>query len=189
VRFAEVVVLMIDAAAPFEKQDLHIADLVEQEGRAIVIALNKWDAVEDKQKLLSYLREEVGYLLPQLKGVTLVPISGERGEGVDRLMDAVVKAYTAWNSRMGTSKLNRWLEAMVEKHPPPAPGGRRIKIRYMTQARNRPPTFVLFCSNADDLPESYSRYLVNGLREDFGLQGTPIRMNFRQGRNPFADKR
>lgn len=186
VRFAEVVVLMIDAASPFDKQDLQIADLIEREGRALVIALNKWDAVEDKQKLITYLREEVRFLLPQLAGLTLVPISGERGQGIDKLMEAVVDVYSRWNSRISTSKLNRWLEAMLERHPPPAPGGRRLKIRYMTQARNRPPTFVAFCQRADEVPESYIRYLIHGLREDFNLGGIPLRINMRSGRNPFA---
>jgi GTP-binding protein len=185
VRFAEVVVLMIDAASPFDKQDLQIADLIEQEGRGLVIALNKWDAVEDKQKLLKYLEEEVGYLLPQIKGVALVPLSGERGQGVDKLMKAVFDMYAKWNSRIRTQKLNRWLAAMLERHPPPAPGGRRLKIRYMTQARNRPPTFIGFCQRADDVPESYIRYLVKGLRDDFDLGGVPIRFNMRAGRNPF----
>lgn len=185
VRFAEVIVLMIDAASPFDKQDLQIADLIEREGRALVIALNKWDAVEEKQKLLRHLEEEVSFLLPQIKGVALVPISGERGQGVDKLMKAVVETYNRWNSRIATSKLNRWLEDMLERHPPPAPAGRRLKIRYMTQARNRPPTFVTFCSRADDVPESYIRYLVNGLRESFDLKGVPLRINMRAGRNPF----
>ena len=186
VRFAEVVVLMIDAASPFDKQDLQIASLIEREGRALVIALNKWDAVEEKQKLITYLREEVRFLLPQLAGVPLIPISGERGQGFDKLMAAVVDVYERWNSRITTSKLNRWLEAMLERHPPPAPGGRRLKIRYITQARNRPPTFVAFCQRADEVPESYIRYLVHGLREHFNLAGIPLRINMRAGRNPFA---
>ena len=186
VRFAEVVVLMIDAASPFDKQDLQIASLIEREGRALVIALNKWDAVEDKQKLINYLREEVRFLLPQIAGVPLITISGERGQGIDKLMAAVVDVYERWNSRISTSKLNRWLESMLERHPPPAPGGRRLKIRYITQARNRPPTFVAFCQRADEVPESYIRYLVHGLREHFNLDGIPLRINMRAGRNPFA---
>jgi GTP-binding protein len=186
VRFAEVVVVLIDALAPFETQDLRIADLAEREGRAVVVAVNKWDLVEDKQARLKMLREEFDRLLPQLKGAPLVTVSALTGRGLDRLREAILSIYEIWNMRISTSKLNNWLLAEVERHPPPAPSGRRIKLRYMTQVKARPPSFVAFCSRPDELPESYTRFLVNGLRRDFGLQGTPIRMDYRKGENPFV---
>jgi GTP-binding protein len=188
VQFAEVVVLVIDVAAPFEKQDLQIADLVEQEGRAIVIALDKWDAVEDRQKTRADLIEKAKRLLPQIAGVELVPVSGVTGEGLDKLMQAVVKAHATWNRRTTTAKLNRWLGEMVERHPPPAVSGRRLKLRYLTQTKTRPPTFVVFCSRPDVLPDAYKRYLVNALRTDFDLPGTPIRLILRKGDNPFEGR-
>jgi GTP-binding protein len=186
VRFAEVVVVLIDALAPFETQDLRIADLAEREGRAVVVAVNKWDLVEDKQARLKMLREEFDRLLPQLKGAPLVTVSALTGRGLDRLREAILSIYEIWNMRISTSKLNNWLLAEVERHPPPAPSGRRIKLRYMTQVKARPPSFVAFCSRPDELPESYTRFLVNGLRRDFGLQGTPIRLDYRKGDNPFV---
>jgi GTPase len=186
IQFAEVVILVLDVATPFEKQDLQIADLVEQEGRAIVIALDKWDTVADRQKTRTDLIAETKRLLPQIAGVELVPVSGLTAEGLEKLMAAVVKAHGIWNRRSSTAKLNRWLGEMVERHPPPAVAGRRLKLRYLTQTKSRPPTFVLFCSKPEALPEAYKRYLVNALRTDFGLAGTPIRLLLRKGDNPFA---
>ncbi|MFL5058048.1 MAG: ribosome biogenesis GTPase Der [Microvirga sp.] len=185
VRFAEVVVVLLDATIPFEKQDLSIVDLIEQEGRAIVIGLNKWDLVADKPGLLKELREKATRLLPQVRGAPLVPISGLAGEGLDRLMQAVVAAYEVWNRRIATARLNQWLEGALAANPPPAVSGRRIKIRYMTQAKARPPTFAIFGNQLDALPKSYTRYLVNGLREAFDLPGVPIRVSLRTGKNPF----
>jgi len=186
IRFGEVVVLLLDAEQPFEKQDLQIAALIAQEGRALVIAINKWDLVREREKRLNELREACGRLLPQVKGVALVTVSGLSGKGLDKLMGAVLEADAIWNRRIPTHALNQWLGATVAAHPPPAPSGRRIKLRYMTQANARPPTFVVFCSLPKALPESYSRYLVNGLRESFDLPGVPIRLNLRKGKNPYA---
>jgi GTP-binding protein len=188
VRYAEVVVLLIDADIPFEKQDLQIADLVSREGRALVIAVNKWDLVKNKAELQASIREQAVRLLPQLRGVQLIPISAKSGKGVQKLMPAVMKAYETWNRRVSTGQLNRWLEDTVQRHPPPAPGGRRLKLRYVTQVRSRPPTFACFCQRADDMPASYVRYLVNSLREDFSIWGSPIRFSLRKGKNPYADK-
>lgn len=186
IRFAEVVVLTLDAEQPFEKQDLQIADLIEQEGRALVIAVNKWDLVRERDKRLAELREKCQRLLPQIKGVALVPVSAMTGHGLDKLMRAVLAADDLWNRRLPTHALNQWLQATVDAHPPPAVSGRRIKLRYMTQANARPPTFVLFCSRPKALPDSYSRYLVNALRESFDMPGVPIRLNLRKGANPYA---
>jgi len=186
IRFAEVVVLLLDVEQPFEKQDLQIADLIEQEGRALVIAVNKWDLVREREKRLNELRETCQLLLPQIKGVPLVPVSALGGKGLDKLMSAVLAADELWNRRLPTHALNQWLQAAVEAHPPPAVSGRRIKLRYITQANARPPTFALFCSRPKALPDSYSRYLVNSLRESFDMPGVPIRLNVRKGANPFA---
>lgn len=188
VRFAEVVVVLMDATMPFEKQDLHIADLVAREGRGLIIALNKWDLVEDKQATLHEMRLKLGELLPQIRGVPMVTLSALTGRAVERLVPAILWVEQQWCGRVGTSALNRWLEDAVSRHPPPAPSGRRIKIRYMTQVRTRPPTFVSFVSKPDDLPDSYKRYLVNSIRERFNLDGVPIRLFFRGGRNPYAPK-
>lgn len=185
-KFAEVVVVLIDARAPLETQDLRIADLAEREGRAIVIGVNKWDLIEDKPKTLSDLKEALTRLLPQMRGVPMVTMSALDGRGVMRLRDAIMDAHRVWNIRISTARLNRWLADAVSRHPPPAPGGRRIRLRYMTQAKARPPTFIVFTSRPEDLPEAYSRYLVNGLREEFGLNGTPIRLLWRKGDNPYA---
>ncbi len=191
VRFAEVVVVLLDAAIPFETQDLRIADFAETEGRAVVVAVNKWDLEEDKGRKLAELRERFETLLPQLKGAPLVTVSARTGKGLDRLHDAVVKAHAVWNIRVTTARLNQWLAAMTAAHPPPAPGGRRIRLRYATQVKTRPPAFVVMTTHADQIPESYGRYLVNGLRDTFGMEGTPIRLSFRdQGaKNPFKDKK
>ena len=188
IQFAEVVVVTLDVTMPFEKQDLQIADLVQREGRAIVIALNKWDLVEDPQEKLAELREMATRLLPQMRNVPLVPISGLTGKNLDRLMQAVLDIYELWNIRISTSRLNRWLSNVTTHHPPPGVSGRRIKIRYVTQIKTRPPTFVVFCSRPDDLPDSYTRYLLNDLRETFKLPAVPVRMLMRKGDNPYAAK-
>jgi GTP-binding protein len=185
IQFAEIVVVLLDATMPFEKQDLQIADLVSREGRALVIALNKWDLVEDRAGALKRHREAADHLLPQVRGMPLVAVSGQTGEGIDRLMQAVLQAYETWNKRVPTSRINRWLEGVLQSHPPPAVRGTRIKLRYMTQTKARPPSFVLFGTRTSALPESYVRYLVNGLRDAFELPGTPIRLAFREPKNPF----
>jgi len=191
VKFAEVVIVLIDAEIPFEQQDLRIADLAEREGRAVVLAVNKWDVEPDKQKKLKDLRETFERLLPQLRGAPLVTVSAKTGRGLNRLQEAVMKAHEVWNRRVTTSQLNRWLIDMVEAHPPPAPAGRRIKLRYMTQAKTRPPGFVVMCSMPEKLPESYSRYLVNGLRDCFDMPGTPIRLWMRSQAesNPYKNRK
>jgi GTP-binding protein len=189
IRFAEVVVLLVDAERPFEHQDLTIGDLVTQEGRALVIAVNKWDLVEDKQQMLKQLRETLAQRLSQVPGVALVPISSLSGRGLDRLATAVLEAYDAWNRRIPTAALNRWLEEALSRHAAPAVSGRRVKIRYMTQASARPPTFVAFCSRPEELPKSYIRYLSNSLREAFDLPGVPLRLNLRKGENPYASRK
>ncbi|WP_072375269.1 ribosome biogenesis GTPase Der [Hyphomicrobium sp. NDB2Meth4] len=186
IRFAEVVVLLIDAERPFEHQDLTIGDLVTEEGRALVIAVNKWDLVEDKQRALKDLRETLAERLAQVSGVALVPISALSGRGIDRLSKAVLEAYDIWNRRVPTPDLNRWLQEALARHAPPAAAGRRIKIRYITQPSTRPPTFVAFCSRPEELPKSYLRYLTNSLREAFKLPGVPLRLNLRKGDNPYA---
>ncbi|WP_159726624.1 ribosome biogenesis GTPase Der [Methylosinus sp. Ce-a6] len=185
VRFSEVVVLLLDSAVPFEKQDLTIADLAAREGRAVVIALGKWDLIENPGTLLAKLREEAERLLPQIKGAPVVPVSGATGYGLDNLMRAIVEAHEVWNRRISTARLNRWLESAIDETPPPAVSGRRIKIRYMTQAKARPPHFILFGNQLDELPTSYLRFLVNGLRRAFDLPGSPIRISTRSGENPF----
>ncbi len=191
VKFAEVVVVLLDAAIPFEQQDLRIADLAEREGRAVVLAINKWDVEEDKQAKLRDLKESFERLLPQLKGAPLITVSAKTGRGMDRLHDAIMRAYDVWNRRVTTAQLNRWLTGMLEAHPPPAPQGKRIKLRYMTQAKTRPPGFVVMCSHPDKVPESYNRYLVNGLRLDFDMPGTPIRiwMRGQNDANPYKGRK
>jgi GTP-binding protein len=188
IRFAEVVVLLIDAEKPFEEQDLRIADLVEREGRALVLALNKSDLLA-RRPSAAKLREQADHWLPQVQGVPIVAVSGLTGEGLDRLMKAVVDNHGVWNRRIATNALNRWLGEATASHPPPAVSGRRLKLNYMTQPKTRPPTFVLFCTRADAVPDAYRRYLVNGLRAAFDLPGTPIRLILREKENPFADKR
>jgi len=190
IRFADAVVVLIDASIDIERQDLTLADLAAQEGRAVVLALSKWDLVEDKPKRLKQVKDDIADILPEIRGVTIVPLSALHEKGLDRLMEAVFAAVEKWNSRISTGQLNRWLETMLERNPPPAPSGRRIKIRYATQVRSRPPTFSLFGNQLDHLPETYVRYLMNGLRETFELWGTPLRFNRRGSRNPFdKDKR
>ena len=188
VRFAEVVVLLLDATIPFEKQDLTLADLVEREGRALVIGLNKWDLIDDKSVKAQELRAEADRLLPQLRGVRVMPVSGLTGAHVDKLLEAVIATHEVWNKRISTGRLNRWLTPVIDATPPPAVAGRRVKIRYMTQPKARPPFFVLFGNQLDSLPESYKRFLTNGLRETFGLFGVPIRISARSTKNPYEDR-
>jgi len=189
IRFAEVVILMIDAERPFEHQDLTIGDLVAEEGRALVLAVNKWDLIEDKQALLRDLRETAAEKLAQVPGVPLVTISALAERGLDKLLNAVLQVYEAWNRRVPTPDLNRWLREATERHAPPASKGRRIKIRYMAQVSTRPPTFVAFASQPKGLPKAYVRYLTKGIRETFDLPGVPIRFVLRKGENPYADRR
>jgi GTPase len=189
VRFAEVVVLMIDAQHRFEDQDLRIADLIEREGRALVIAVNKWDLMDGKGGQIATLRADADHWLPQVAGVPVVAVSGLMGEGIDRLMTAIEQAYAVWNKRVPTAALNRWGEQATSANPPPAVSGRRLKLNYITQTKARPPSFVLFCSRADAVPDSYLRYLVNSMRAAFELPGTPVRITLREKQNPFAHKR
>jgi GTP-binding protein len=188
IRFAEVVIIVFDATIPFEKQDLHIADLIIREGRAPVLAFNKWDLIENRQELLAELREKTERLLPQVRGLQAVTVSGETGRGIDKLMEAVEKTHRVWNRRIPTGRLNRWLERVLAHHPPPAVAGRRLKIKYITQVKTRPPGFVLSGTRPDAMPQSYIRYLVNGLRETFEMPGVPIRMALRAPDNPYAGK-
>jgi GTPase len=189
VRFAEVVILLLDAQRPFEEQDLRIADLIEREGRAIVVGVNKWDIADPRPGALRNLRSEVDHWLPQVKGVPVVAVSALTGEGLDRLMQAVIDIHAVWNRRVETSALNRWLAEAVASHPPPAVSGRRIRLNYITQPKSRPPTFVLFMSRSDAMPDAYRRYLVNSLRQGFNLPGTPIRLTLREKSNPYAKRK
>jgi GTP-binding protein len=188
IRFAEVVVLLMDADAQFEEQDLRIADLVEREGRALVIGLSKWDRVEQPDSAAK-LRREADHWLPQVKGVPIVPVSGLTGAGLDKLMRAVIDIHGVWNKRVSTNPLNRWLDDMLSAHPPPAVAGRRLKFNYITQPKARPPSFVLFCTRADAVPDAYLRYLVNGLRDAFDMPGVPIRLTLREKKNPYAGRK
>jgi GTP-binding protein len=187
ITFAEVVLLVMDATHPFEIQDLQIADLVEREGRALVFVLAKWDLIEDPQARLKEFIEEAERHLPQLRGTPVVALSAETGRGLERLMPAVLKVHRDWSSKIKTRDLNDWLALAIQRHPPPAVNGRRIKPKYMAQTKARPPTFVLFATRADQLPESYRRYLINSLRESFDLPGVPIRVGIRQNSNPYSD--
>ncbi len=187
-KFAEVVVLLVDAAAPLEKQDLTLADLIAREGRALVIAVSKWDLVKDRAARLKELREEAARLLPQLKGTAIVPVSGATGEGIAAMMGAVFAVHETWNKRISTGRLNRWLATALEANPPPAVSGRRIKIRYITQQRARPPYFIVFGNQLASLPESYKRFLINGIRETFDLKGVPLRLSTRTNENPYEGK-
>ncbi len=187
IQFAEVVVLMIDAEAPFEKQDLQIADLVMREGRALVIAANKWDLIEDKDEAARSLREKTARLLPQAPGAPIVFFSALTGRNIDRLMPAVTSVYVDWNARVKTPDLNTWLRDALERHPPPAVSGQRIKLRYIAQTKTRPPTFVAQCTRADDVPASYRRYLVNGIREAFDIPAVPIRLILKKPDNPYVN--
>jgi len=188
VRFADCVILVMDANEALEKQDLTIADLIASEGRALVFAVNKWDLVKDRNAAFKDLRERVDRHLPQVAGAPIVGISALTGEGMERLMPTVFEAERVWNMRVSTHAVNRFLEGALEQHPPPAVHGRRVRIRYMTQAKARPPTFVLFGNQLKELPDSYLRYLVHGMRKAFNMPGTPIRLNLRSSKNPYADK-
>ncbi len=185
IRFAEIVIIVLDALQPLERQDLTIARLVADEGRAAVLAVTKWDAVAEKIAALRAMRERLPISLPQLHGIALVPVSGLTGFGLEAMMEAVVAADAIWNRRIATGELNRWLAAAVERHPPPLVAGRRLRLRYVTQVNIRPPTFALFASRPEELPDSYRRFLVNSLRETFDLPGVPIRLMLRRGKNPY----
>ncbi|HVT52403.1 MAG TPA: ribosome biogenesis GTPase Der [Dongiaceae bacterium] len=187
-QYAHVAVLVLDANDMLEKQDLTIARHIVDEGRALVIAANKWDAVEDKNAALKKLKDRIDYSLPQVKGVPVITLSAMTGKNLDKLMAAVLKIYELWNKRIGTARLNRWLEGTTQAHPPPLVAGRRIKLRYMTQIKTRPPTFALFAQKGDELPDAYHRYLMNGIRETFGLEGVPLRLYLRRSENPFDRK-
>ena len=191
IKFAEVVVVLLDAAIPFEQQDLRIAGLAEREGRSVVVAVNKWDVEKNKQEKLRNMREAFHRLLPELRGAPLVTVSAKNGRGMERLNSEIMRAHQIWNKRIATSPLNIWLSEMIAAHPPPAPNGKRIKLRYITQAKSRPPGFVVMCSNPSKLPTSYGRYLVNGLRVAFDLPGTPIRLTMRSqaDKNPFKSRK
>ena len=187
VDFAEVVVLLLDATLGLEAQDLRIADMVLAEGRSLIVAINKWDSAEDASRLFNGIKLALDEGLAQVKGVPLLTVSALTGKGLDVLMQVAFETRERWSRRVPTSALNRWFESALERNPPPAPGGRRIKMRYITQARNRPPTFIVFGTRLDDLPESYNRYLVNSLRDDLDLKGIPIRINMRSRKNPFDE--
>jgi GTP-binding protein len=189
IRFAEVVVLLMDSERAFEEQDLRIADLCEREGRALVIGISKWDLKERKPGSVGKMQDEADERLPQVKGVPVIGVSGLTGDGIDRLMEAVVDIHEVWNKRVTTNELNKWLEEVLSAHPPPAVSGRRIRLNYITQAKARPPSFVLFCTRAEAVPAAYKRYLVNALRENFDMPGTPIRLTLREKDNPFAGKK
>ncbi len=188
VRFAHVVVLLVDADAPMEKQDLTIARMVVDEGRALVLAVNKWDACRDREATMKALRDRLERSLPQIRGLSVVAVSALQGQNLKRLLDTVLASYDIWNRRISTADLNRWLNSVTAAHPPPAPQGRRIRLKYITQAKSRPPTFAIFCTKPEGLPGAYLRYLENALREDFELPGTPLRLQLRKGKNPYADK-
>ncbi len=189
VQYAEIVVIIFDATIPFEKQDLHIVDLVAREGRAPVLAFNKWDLIKDKQAVLKELHEKTERLLPQLRGLRTVTLSGQTGKGLDRLMEAVIDTDRIWNKRVSTSRLNRWLDEVQAYHPPPAVAGRRIRFKYITQAKIRPPTFVAQCTRPEGLPASYERYLLNELRATFELPGVPLRLHLRKPENPYGNRK
>jgi GTP-binding protein len=189
IRFAEVVVLLMDVEHPFEEQDQRIADLVEREGRALVVGISKWDLSRQGPGGIGMLREQADGRLSQVKGVPVIGVSGLTGDGLDRLMEAVIDIHEVWNKRVPTAELNRWLADVISSHPPPAVSGRRIRLNYMTQPKARPPSFVLFCNRADAVPATYRRYLVNELRAAFDLPGTPIRLTLREKENPFAGRK
>ncbi len=188
IKFAQVVVLVLDSQDMMEKQDLTIARRVVDEGRVLVISVNKWDLVKDGKKALRKLTDRLQTSLPQVRGIPIVTFSAKTGRGTNRLLPTVMDVYHLWNKRVSTAALNRWLDDITAHHPPPLSSGKRIRLRYMTQAKTRPPTFVVFASRPDGLPESYSRYLVNALREDFDMPGIPLRLHTKKGKNPYADR-
>jgi GTP-binding protein len=185
VDFAEVVVLLLDATRGLEHQDLKIASLVLEEGRALIVAINKWDVAEDASSLFNGIRAALDDGLSQVKGLPLIAVSARTGKGLDQLLKAAFELRDQWSRRVPTALLNRWFDEALEKNPPPAPGGKRIKLRYITQAKTRPPGFVLFGTRLDELPASYQRYLVNGMRRDLGFEGVPVRLTLRSPKNPF----
>ncbi|MEM7215595.1 MAG: ribosome biogenesis GTPase Der [Pseudomonadota bacterium] len=189
IKFAEVVIIVLDVTKPFEKQDLQIADLIIREGRAPVIALNKWDLIDDRQEVLKELLLQAQEHISQVKGLKVVPISGATGENIDKLMETVLAVHKVWNKRVPTAPLNRWLEDVQYHHPPPAVSGRRVKLKYATQVKSRPPTFAIVCSRPEALPDSYTRYLTNSIRREFDLDATPIRIHMRKGDNPYAGRK
>ncbi len=186
--FAEVVVLLLDATRGLEAQDLRIADQVLQEGRALVIALNKWDIAENQSSLFNGVKAALDEGLAQVRGLPVMTVSAETGKGIDQLLQVAFDTREAWSRRVSTGQLNRWFEGAVEKNPPPAPGGKRIKLRYLTQAKTRPPGFILFGTRVDQLPMSYQRYLINGIRRELGFGAVPVRLTLRAPKNPFGDK-
>jgi len=189
IRFAQVVCLVLDSSLMLEKQDLTIAKETIDEGRALIIVCNKWDAVKDRKEQLQKLADRMETSMPQVRGIPIVTLSAKTGRGTDKLFPAIFQLYENWNIRVPTGKLNRWLEQMTEAHPPPLAQGRRLRLRYMTQAKTRPPTFVIFANKPGDLPGSYLRYIANGIREDFGIDGVPIRVMMRKGENPYEGKK
>jgi GTP-binding protein len=189
IQYAEVVIVLIDATTPLERQDLSIVSAIAEEGRALVLALNKWDLVKDKDKQMKEVQRILDSQLTQVRGIPCIPVSAIHGKNLNGLMEAVFQVYEAWNKRLPTAKLNQWLQHMVECHPTPAVSGRRIRLKYITQIKTRPPTFALFASQAGELPTSYIRYLINQMRQDFDLPGVPLRISMRQGKNPYADKK
>ena len=188
IQYAEVAALVLDSNAILDKQDLTIARKVIEEGRALIIAVNKWDIAKDRKRSIQRLQDRLNTSLPQVRGIPVVTCSAKIGEGMDRILPAVYETYAVWNARISTGELNRWFAMMLESHPPPMVAGRRLRLRYITQVKARPPTFSIFSGRADKIPESYLRYLANGLREDFGLIGTPLRLNTRKRNNPYHKK-
>ena len=188
VKFAEIVVLLIDADTPFDKQDVQLADLVEREGRAMVIAINKWDLKLDRNKVREIIRDKLEFALPRLRGIPVITMSAKTGKGVERLMPAVIRQHEIWNGRVPTARLNKWMADAIARHAPPADKGRPVRLRYVTQAKARPPTFAAFSSRGHAVPENYIRYLINSLRETFDFHGVPIRFFIRKGKNPYDDK-
>jgi GTP-binding protein len=187
IRLAQVVILTIDAETLFEKQDLFIADHIIQEGRALVVAVNKWDKVKDRAKVLDDIKYQLDTTLAQVRDVPVITISAINGQRIDQLMQAVLDTYAVWNTRVSTGKLNRWLRAMEEKNPAPLVNGRQNRLRYMTQVKARPPTFALWVGRADDYPDTHKRYLINALRRDFKIPATPIRFIVKASKNPYVD--
>lgn len=189
IRLAQVVLLVLDATQMMEKQDLTIARHVIDEGRALIVVVNKWDAVEDRSAAMRQLTDRLQTSLPQVRGVPIVTLSALTGRGLKDLPQAIFDIYDIWDARVSTGQLNRWLDAMLEGHPPPLAAGRAVKIKYVTQAKSRPPTFILFINRPEDLPESYLRYLANGLRDRFGLDGVPLRLLMRRQKNPYIEEK
>lgn len=186
IKFAQVVVLLMDADGAFDKQDMQIADLCYREGRAMVLAVTKWDLVHDKNERAKVLREKVGRLLPQMRGIPLIMFSGLTGKSINRLLPAIERVQIDWSAKVKTSDLNAWLSEKTQRHPPPAANGRAVRLKYISQTKTRPPTFVVKSSRESAVPESYKRYLINGLRDDFDMPGIPIRLFVRAGANPYA---